>query len=111
MLALRSQIFEYLRETFVGVSWVTCNRLVQKKKWEICFCFPTETPGHYRRFMKDCGRLGHVFAVSASPRSWTKKVAMSPSSTVHGGQYDTKCDIRVFIACGIRGGDNFRRST
>ena len=32
---------------------------------------------------------------------------MSPSSTVHGGQYYTKyqvCDIRVSIPCGIRGG-------
>ena len=39
-----------------------------------------------------------------------KKVAMPPSSSVHGGQYDTKClacDIRVDGASGIRGGDNF----
>ena len=30
---------------------------------------------------------------------------MSPASTVHGGQHNTKyiCDIRVAIACGIRG--------
>ena len=32
------------------------------------------------------------------------KLAMSPSSTVHGGQYDHQiCGIRVAIACGIRG--------
>ena len=36
----------------------------------------------------------------------TKKVAMSPSSTVHGGQYDTKylaCNIRIDGGTGIRG--------
>ena len=41
-----------------------------------------------------------------------KKVAMSPSSTVHGGQYDNKylvCNIRIDGASGIRGGENFRR--
>ena len=38
----------------------------------------------------DCGRWGHVFGASASPRSSTKKVVMSPSSIVYGGQYDTK---------------------
>ena len=33
----------------------------------------------------------HLFsASSSSPRSLTKKLAMSFSSTVHGGQHDTK---------------------
>ena len=32
---------------------------------------------------------GHVFSASASVRS-TKKLAMSPSCTVHGGRHDTK---------------------
>ena len=41
-------------------------------------------------FLKACGRWGHVFATCASPRPWTKKLAMSPSSTVHGGQYYAK---------------------
>ena len=44
--------------------------------------------------LKACGRWGHVFATSASPINMpctTKKLAiMPPSSTVHGGQYDTK---------------------
>ena len=39
-------------------------------------------------FSKVRGRWGHFFATGASPRSWTTKLAMSPS--VHGGQYDTK---------------------
>ena len=33
---------------------------------------------------KDCGRWGRVFTASASPRYWTKKMAMSPYFTVHG---------------------------
>ena len=31
-----------------------------------------------------------MFAASASPKSNTKRLAMTPSSTVHGSQYDTK---------------------
>ena len=43
----------------------------------------------------------------------TKKLAKSPSSTVHGGQCDANegRDIRVDSARGIRGGNNFRRVT
>ena len=33
---------------------------------------------------------GHIFGASASPRSLTKKQAMTPSFTVHGRQHDTK---------------------
>ena len=32
---------------------------------------------------------------------------MSPSSTVHGGQYEQICDVRVALACGIHGRQNF----
>ena len=39
---------------------------------------------------KVCDWSGHIFGASASPRSLTKKMAVSPSSTVHGGQHDTK---------------------
>ena len=53
--------------------------------------------------LKACDWSGHVIGDSASPRSLAIKLAVSPSSTVHGGQHDTKCDIRVAIACGIRG--------
>ena len=45
----------------------------------------------YLTFLKVCDWSGHIFGASASPRSLTKKkLAMSPSSTVHGGQHDTK---------------------
>ena len=33
---------------------------------------------------------GHIFGASASPRSLPKTLAVSPSSTVHDGQHDTK---------------------
>ena len=32
MLALRCQIFEYVRETFTEMPWGAWNQLVQKKK-------------------------------------------------------------------------------
>ena len=39
-------------------------------------------------------------------------MAMSRSSAVHGGQYDTKyASFEYNITRGISGGDNFRRST
>ena len=72
VLALRSQYFEYLREknTDMPWSWCTLNRFVQKKmvssNGNAC---PLLT------FLKACGRWRHVFAVSASPRSCTKKLA------------------------------------
>ena len=40
--------------------------------------------------LKVCDWSGHIFGASASPRSSNKKMAMPPSSTVHGGQHDTK---------------------
>ena len=46
---------------------------------------------------------------TASPRPRTKKLAMSPSSTVHGGQYDTHyVTIPVTIEHGIHGGHTLR---
>ena len=41
-------------------------------------------------YLKVCDWSGHILGASASPRSLTKKMAMSPPSTVHGGQHDTK---------------------
>ena len=40
--------------------------------------------------LKVCDWSGHIFGASASPRSLIKKMAMSPSSSVHGGQHDNK---------------------
>ena len=48
-----------------------------------------------------CDWSGHIFGANANPRSLTKKLAMSPSSTVRGGQHDTKhvtFELRVHAA-------------
>ena len=84
-------IFEYLRGMFYAKCLGTWNRLVQKKKVNNSF-LPTETPDHFWPFTlwKACGQRRHVFGASTRPRPWTKKLVMSPSSTVHGGQHDTK---------------------
>ena len=37
--------------------------------------------------LKVCDWSGHIFGASASRRSLTRKMAMPPSSTVHGGQH------------------------
>ena len=37
-----------------------------------------------------CDRSGHTLGASATVLALTKKLAVSPSSTVHGGQHDTK---------------------
>ena len=36
------------------------------------------------------GWPGHIFAASARSRASTKKLALSPSFALHGGQHDTK---------------------
>ena len=71
--------------------WSTWKRLVQKKKWVIFF-LPTTAVNAYLLLtsLKVCDWPGHIFGASASPSSLTKKMAMSPSSTVHDGQHDTK---------------------
>ena len=56
--------------------------------------------------LKACDWPGHIFSASASPRSFTKTPAMSPSSTaVHGGHRDTKY-LGMWHTCGIRGWRN-----
>ena len=40
--------------------------------------------------MKVCDWSRHIFGASASPRSLTKKMAMTPSYAVHDGQHDTE---------------------
>ena len=37
-----------------------------------------------------CDRSGHTLGASATVLALTKKLAVSPSSTVHGGQHDTE---------------------
>ena len=54
------------------------------------FFLPTVNAYQYLTSLKVCDWSGRIFGASASARSLTKKMAMSPFSTVHGGQHDTK---------------------
>ena len=90
ILALRSQIFEYLRETFYGHALEYLQSACSEKKKGKKNVFPTETPDHCGRFWSPLVG-GDTFSPLASvlgPEQ--KKTAMPPSSTVHGGQYDSK---------------------
>ena len=92
--------------------WGTCNRLIQKRK-EPKMLFPYGNAWRLSTSLKDCGRWGHVFAASASPRVGPN--GKSGHVTLFrclwwSGRYQI-CDIRVSIACGIRGGEDSPRST
>ena len=60
-----------------------------RKKWVTLFLL-TVNVWLLLTSLKACDWSGHIFGASASPRFLTKKLAMSPSSTLHGGQHDTK---------------------
>ena len=66
ILALCSQIFEYVRVFFTGMPWSTLNRLVKKNKikkeknlWKHLTVID----------LKARGWSGRIFAASASPRT------------------------------------------
>ena len=79
---------------FTNMPWSTWKRLVQKKNGPFYFFLEHLgkcLPGIYLlTSWKVCDWSGYIFGASASPSSLTKKLAMSPSSTVHGGQHGTK---------------------
>ena len=52
------------------------------------FFLPTVNASLLLTSLKVCDWSGHIFAPSASPRPFNKILAASPSSAVHGGQYD-----------------------
>ena len=60
-----------------------------EKKW-LNFFLPTVNAYLLMTSLKVCDWSGHIFGTSASPGSLTKKMPMSPSSTVRGGQHDIK---------------------
>ena len=65
------------------------KRLVQKQKRKlILFLLPNRLIILY--LFEGMWFSHYIFDASASPESFRNIVAMSPSSTVHGGQYDTK---------------------
>ena len=62
MLPVRSQIFEYLSETFHNDALEELQSARSEKKKNL----PAETPDYFD-LLKACGRWGHVFVTSASP--------------------------------------------
>ena len=97
-MVLRSQFFDFSRETLYfevqTCLGATCLGAPGSGWFKIqngsFFFLPTVNAYLLLTSLKVCDWSGHIFATSASPRSLTKKMAMSPSSTVHGGQHDTK---------------------
>ena len=88
--------------------WSTCSRLVQKKMGEKNFSYGNACL--FLAFSMACGRWGHLFALSANPRSCEKKLTKSLSFIGRGKEYDTKmCNNRIDGASGICEGDHFRR--
>ena len=69
--------------------WSTWNRLVQEKKKSEEKQKSYDTPDLYMTFLKARGWSGLNFLIFAFSTS-NIKVAMTYSSAVHGGQYDTK---------------------
>ena len=94
MLVLHSHFFEYLRETLHkhALEVQTCLGTPGfdsfRKKWVIVFR-PTVNPWQLLTALKACDWSVHIFGASASP-GCNPPPAMSLSSTVHGGQHDTK---------------------
>ena len=86
---LRSQFFDLLRKTLYKHALEQLEAAGPEKKGSFFF-LPAVNAYPYLTSLKVCDWSGHIFGASASPRSLTKKLAMSPSSTVHGGQHDTK---------------------
>ena len=84
--------------------------LILPDTWYVCFSYGNACLTLFWAFWwPEVG--GDMFSPLSPILGHEKKVAMPPSSTVHGGQYDTKylvCNIRTDGASGIREGDNFR---
>ena len=57
----------------------------------IIFFLPKVNAGLLLTSFMTCDRAGPIFGSNANPRSSTKKLAMRPSTTVHGGQHGIKC--------------------
>ena len=89
ILVLRSQFFDFLRKTLYKRALEHLEAAGPEKKWATFF-LPTVNVYRYLTSSKVCDWSGHIFDASASPRPLTKKMTMSPPSTVHSGQHDTK---------------------
>ena len=83
ILALRSQMFEYCAKLYVGVPWGTWNWLHKKR-------FLLRKRLTIIVFFEVIWSVGVGFRRYCQFEVQNKKMAMSPSSTVHGGRYETK---------------------
>ena len=90
ILVLRSQFFEFLRETLYKHALEHLEAACPEREKVGFFFLPTVNVYLLLTSLKVCDWSGRIFGASASPRSLTKKLAMSPSFAVHGGQHDTK---------------------
>ena len=92
-----SRILIFARNSVQKMPWNTWKRLVQKKKghWKKqgIFFLPAVNAWLWLTSLKACDWSGNIFGASAGPSSFTKKLAVSSSSTVHGGQHDTKQNV------------------
>ena len=90
LLVLRSQFFDFLRETFYKHALEHLEAAGPEKKMGHFFVLPTVNAYQYLTSLKVCDWSEHIFGAGVGPRSLTKKMNMSPSSAVHGCQHDTK---------------------
>ena len=88
-LALRSRSLNSCAKVLQACLWSHGHRFVQQKN-DFCFVQFYGKVCLLLAFFEACVWSGHLFAASARPRASTKKLAMSPSSAVHGGQYNAK---------------------
>ena len=71
--------------------WSTWKRLGQKKiMFSFSFLLPTVNARLLLTSLKARDWSRHIFGACTIPRSLSRKLAMSLSSTVHGGQPDSK---------------------
>ena len=83
VLVLCSQFFECLRETLFKHALERLDAAGPEKQMDH-FLLPTVNAYLLLPSLKVCDWSGHIFSTSASPR------LLTPSSTVYGGQHDTK---------------------
>ena len=89
ILALRSQIFEYLHELLYRHAFKHLEPAPPENMRNSTSPFPTERPDCAWPFVKTRGRPGQFFDASISSGEKLAKMLLIPSSTVYGGQYDT----------------------
>ena len=74
ILVLRSQFFEYIRETLYKHALEHLDAAGLEEERGHFFFLSTVNAYQYRTFLKVCDWSGHIFGFNASPRSLTKHV-------------------------------------